>query len=78
MSEMTHLKTFLLMKNATLIFFFLILSLVTLAQDINVPKGVVYKYSSDKINNKAKEVIKKELSNSSTYIFFDKLVYCGP
>jgi hypothetical protein len=48
------------------------------AQTVDVPKGVIYKYASDKINNQSKEIIKKELSNKTTYAFFDKLVYCGP
>lgn len=46
-------------------------------KDINIPKGVVYKKNFDFINNKAIEVIKKEL-NSPDYSLFEDMVYCGP
>lgn len=45
--------------------------------DVAIPDGVVYKKTTNAINEQAKKAILNELKNS-TYTFFDKLLYCGP
>lgn len=66
------------MKKTTVLFLFLFPFLFAEAQTVDIPEGVIYKYANDKINNQAKEIIKRELSSNSSYSLFDKLVYCGP
>jgi len=45
--------------------------------DIEIPKGVVYKKTTDAINEQAKKVILNELKKPK-YTLYDKFVYCGP
>jgi hypothetical protein len=51
-------------------------SIVAFAQEI--PKGVVYKKTSDTNNQKAKDLIIQELSSNGTYKLFDSIVIIGP
>jgi hypothetical protein len=54
----------------------LMVSVTAFAQDI--PKGVVYKKTSDANNQKAKDLIIQELSTKGTYNLFDSMVIIGP
>ena len=62
----------------TLLTFALIcLAAATFAQDVTVPKGIIYKKASQAVNNKAYSIFLYELKNSGDSIF-DKLCYVGP
>ena len=55
------------------------ISFTAFAQDtVAIPKGVKYKKTSDVINNKAKDLILKELTSNGTYNLFDSIVIIGP
>ena len=59
---------------------FLFIANISMSQQtekINIPKGVKYSYASKEINKRSKDVLLKEIKNS-TYSLFNNLVYCGP
>lgn len=45
---------------------------------VSIPKGVVYKYSDATIITKAKDLIRKELSDSASYEMNGGIVFIGP
>jgi hypothetical protein len=54
----------------------LMVTVTAFAQDI--PKGVVYKKTTDANNQKAKDLILQELGTKGTYSLFDSIVIIGP
>jgi hypothetical protein len=47
------------------------------AQTVDIPDGVKYAYASDKVNEKAKALITKEITKPS-YKLYKKLLFVGP
>ena len=66
-----------MLKQIILILLVLISNMMP-SQNIDIPKGIVYKYAKDDINKKAKELLKNELSDICTYSLFDKYLTIGP
>jgi hypothetical protein len=56
----------------------LTLALNTLGQQVDIPKGIVYKYCDSTINEKAKLLVEKELSSSRNYSLNGGIVFIGP
>jgi hypothetical protein len=61
-----------------LIIFLLFIAFSGRAQQIVVPKGIVYKYVDSLSNEKAKALIIKELSDSVNYLLDMGIVFIGP
>jgi hypothetical protein len=60
--------------------FFLISSLSIFGQEeqVDIPKGVVYRYCDSNTYENAKAIIKEELGSSPKYSLSNKLVFIGP
>jgi hypothetical protein len=59
--------------------FFTLASFFSFAQDkITIPKGIVYKYCDPKIVEKAKALIKDDLTDSTDYSLSDNILIVGP
>jgi hypothetical protein len=51
---------------------------VLMSQNIELPKGVVYKYCSEKINSNSEQILKQELSGNKKYSMFQITTFIGP
>ena len=69
----------LIMPKLFVISIFWLISVNCLAQDtVAIPKGIVYKKASTIINDKAKNLIIKELTVAGAYELFDSTLIIGP
>lgn len=55
-----------------------VICLKCLGQGLEIPQGIVYKKTTDSVNNLAKNILAKELSNRHSILLFDKRMYVGP
>jgi len=67
------------MKSSTLLlFFFIPFTAFSQKETITVPKGVVYNYASNKVVEKAKQIITTNLSDTPDYALLQKTMIIGP
>jgi hypothetical protein len=69
------------MKTAFLFTFLALLNYLTLGQQIQkivIPKGIVYHYCDSATYEKAKGIVKEELSETLSYSLVDKIMFVGP
>lgn len=55
-----------------------VFSFAVFSQTVTVPEGVVYKTTSDQVNQTAQSTLKKELSKESPYALFSGMLLIGP